>query len=79
MAEKYTHDELVELMKKPGWTLQADEPDEAASGTLEDLLTTSHQRQAAGHEPGLIRQAETSIELEMIEIEKLWRYLGLPV
>jgi hypothetical protein len=79
MVEKYTHDELVEQIKKPGWTLNTEEPDKAVSGTLEDLLNTTHQRQTAGHVPGLIKQAETSIELDMIEIEKLWRYLGLPV
>jgi hypothetical protein len=59
--------------------LNTDQSDKTVSGTLEDLLNTTHQRQTAGQAPGLIKQAETSIELDMIEIEKLWRYLGLPV
>jgi hypothetical protein len=79
MVEKYTHDELIKQIKKPGWTLNSEEPDKAVSGTLEDLLNTTHEQQTAGNVPGLIKQAETSIELDMIEIEKLWRYLGLPV
>ena len=29
--------------------------------------------------PGLIRRIEDKIELDMIEIEKLWHKLGLPV
>jgi hypothetical protein len=79
MVKKYTHDELVEQIKKPGWILNSEEPDKEVSGTLEDLLNTTHERQTTGNAPGLIKQAETSIELDMIEMEKLWRYLGLPV
>jgi hypothetical protein len=32
-----------------------------------------------GDAPGRIEELETAIELDIIQIEKLWRYLGLPV
>jgi hypothetical protein len=78
MPKKYTHDELVGLVKSPGWKLVPDNDDEHVEGTLEDVLKASHEKHKAGDRPGLIKQIETAIELEMIEIEKLWFYLGLP-
>jgi hypothetical protein len=76
MADKDTHDELVGSIQSPGWTLKGDL---AVSGTLEDVLKAAHERQAAGQPPGLIERVETAIELDMMQIEMLWRYLGLPV
>ena len=78
MPKKYTHDELVEQMKSPGWQHAAG-ADKAGPGTLEDALKASHQRHKSGEHPGLIQQIETTVELDMLQIEKLWRYLGLPV
>jgi hypothetical protein len=79
MADKYTDDELVGLMKSPGWGLVTGRYDKATSGTLEDVLKANHQRRRSGETPGLIQQLETSIELDMLQIEMLWRYLGLPI
>jgi hypothetical protein len=79
MDKKYSHDELVERIKSPGWTVVTDKDDSAQTVSLEDALKTSHERRAKGEKPGIIRQIETAIELDMIDIEMLWRYLGLPV
>lgn len=79
MANKYTDDELVELVKSPGWGLVTEKDDKVASGTLEDVLKANHQRRQSGETPGLIQQLETTIELDMLQIEMLWRYLGLPI
>jgi hypothetical protein len=79
MEKKYTHDELVARMKSPGWTVVTDTGEHAHSGSLEDTLKASHERRGNGEKPGLIRQIETTIELDMIQIEVLWRYLGLPL
>ncbi len=74
MANKYTDDELQGLVKTPGW-----KDGKGVSGTLEDVLKASHERHQSDAEPSLIRQLETTVELDMLQIEKLWRYLGLPV
>jgi hypothetical protein len=78
MAKKYTDDELATRVKTPGWRLtgSADTP---ITGTLQHLLNLAHQRRRQGQNPGLIQEIETSIELDMIAVEKLWRFLGLPV
>jgi hypothetical protein len=43
------------------------------------LLNLAHQRKRQGEHLGLIQEIETSVELDMIAVEKLWRFLGLPV
>jgi len=73
MTEKPTHDELVKQLHTPGWRLVA-EDDEAKSGTLKEVLEETHARKA----PGLIRHIETTLELDAIQIQNLWHYLGLP-
>ena len=79
MANKYTPDELAERVKSPGWGLAGGKDGAPVKGTLEEVLTLAHQQYKSGQKPGLIAEIETAIELEMVEIDLLWRYLGLPV
>ena len=51
---------------------------EAASGTLKDVLETTHARKTGKAEEGLIQHIETALELDAIQIQNLWHYLGLP-
>jgi hypothetical protein len=78
MSKKYTDDELATRVKTPGWLLTRN-PDRPITGTLQHLLNLTHQRRRQGEHPGLIQEIETSVELDMIAVEKLWRFLGLPV
>ena len=79
MPDKYTHDELTKRVKSPGWRLVTGKKDDnTVTGTLEHILGLTHERRKGGQAPGLIQEMETKIELEMIQIELLWRYLGLP-
>jgi hypothetical protein len=78
MADPYSDDELTRRVKSPGWRLSAAN-EKPVTGTLEEVLKTGHERREEGHAPGRIQELETAIELDMIQIEKLWRYLGLPV
>ena len=77
MTKKPTHDELVKQLNTPGWRLVA-EDEEATSGTLKDVLETTHARKKRKKEPGLIQNIETTLELDAIQIQNLWHYLGLP-
>jgi hypothetical protein len=70
---RYTHDELVARIKTPGWRRVG--KDKVTSATLEEVLRSTHRLEA----PRLIQEMDTEIELDLIEIQKLWRYLGLPV
>jgi hypothetical protein len=78
MANRYSDDELTKRVASPGWR-HASKDDAPVTGTLEEALKSGHARHAKGHGPGRIEELETAIELDMIQIEKLWRYLGLPV
>lgn len=79
MNDKYSDEELVGLIKSPGWAADDKKNATPVAGTLEDVLKARHQQYQRGEDAVLIRQLETSMELDMIQIEKLWRYLGLPV
>jgi hypothetical protein len=80
MTKKPTHDELVKQLHTPGWRLVTEEEDQpdTASGTLKDMLETTHERKKRKKEPGLIQNIETTLELDAIQIQNLWHYLGLP-
>ncbi|HKQ10970.1 MAG TPA: hypothetical protein VJS85_07250 [Rhizomicrobium sp.] len=78
MTKKPTHDELVKRLHTPGWRLVTEDEPEAASGTLKDVLETTHARNKGKKAPGLIQHIETTLELDAIQIQNLWHYLGLP-
>jgi hypothetical protein len=80
MPDKYTHEDLTKRVTSPGWRLvKGRKNDNPVTGTLEHILGVTHERRTGGQVPGLIEEIETRIELNMIQIELLWRYLGLPV
>ena len=74
MVGRLTLKELIARLDTPGWRLVGDDDDTSETGTLKDVLETSHQQRGGG----LIKQIETSVELDMIQIEQLWHHLGLP-
>jgi hypothetical protein len=78
MASRYTDDELTNRVTSPGWR-HVPKDGVPVTGTLEDALKSGHALHASGGAAGPIEELETTIELDMIQIEKLWRYLGLPV
>jgi len=77
MSDKYSPEQLAGLATTTGWHL--DSGDKPTVGTLEDVARLAHEQHSAGKRPGIVRQIETSIELDMLQLEQLWRYLGLPV
>ena len=77
MANHYNEDDLTRRLASPGWREKKDE--DAVSGTLEHVVRATHDRKMKGEAPGPVEEIETTIELDLIQIEKLWRYLGLPV
>jgi hypothetical protein len=78
MADKYSAEELKAKMKASGWRLVRDK-EAPITGTLQNLVHLTHQRHSQGETPGLIQEIETRIERDMIESERLWLSLGLPV
>ena len=80
MPNHYDEDDLTARLASPGWRLKPGAKDETAvSGTLEHVVRATHDRKMKGEGAGPVQEIETAIELDLIQIEKLWRYLGLPV
>ena len=73
----WSNEDLAALRTSPGWRLEADEATQ--DGTLDDVAKLAHERHARGEHPGLIQQVETSVELDMLQLEALWYSMGLPV
>jgi hypothetical protein len=79
MAGKYSDSELVEKINSPGWEHVGSESGNTTPGTLAEIVKVAHQSNAEGEHPGLIREIETTVELDMLQLAMLWRRLGLPV
>lgn len=79
MADKYTHDQLVEQLDKPGWRSVPDDLAMPAEGTLRQMAEAAHGRRTRGKAPGLLQHMATRIEVDAVQLEKLWYYLGLPL
>jgi hypothetical protein len=77
MPNDYSHDDLVTRVNTPGWRLTGGTA--PVEGKLDDVLRVAHDRQTSGDHPGRIEQIETAIELDLIQMQQLWRHLGLPV
>jgi hypothetical protein len=74
MPNDYSHDILTQKLNSPGW--QRRSGDKSQSGTLEELARSAHADRA--NNPGVIKEIETAVELELVQLQKLWEYLGLP-
>jgi hypothetical protein len=49
------------------------------NGTLKEMVETTYDRRRSGLASGYIQELETSIEVDMLQIQALWHQLGLPV
>ena len=78
MTDNHRDEDLTRQLHSPGWRLTGDKTQQPVTGTLNDVLVESHSRKSRGEHPGRIQKIVTTIELDMIQIEQLWRYLGLP-
>lgn len=79
MASKYTHEQLVERLDKPGWRTAAENEAMPREGSLRTLVEAAHARRAKGQSSGLLREIVTEIEVDMVQLQELWHHLGLPV
>ena len=75
MPDNYSPDDLKKKLTTPGWQ-RTNAKGATETGTLKDMATKAHEDRA--HHPGTIKEIETAIELELIQLQQLWRYLGLP-
>ena len=79
MASRYTDDELTNRVRSPGWRHAPDKDGTPVTGTLEEALKSGSRAACERRGAPAIEELETAVELDIIQIEKLWRYSGLPV
>ena len=75
MPNDYSQDDLTNRLTKSGWQ-RTDATGTTERGTLKDMATKAHADRAK--HPGVVKEIETAVELELIQLQQLWHYLGLP-
>jgi len=78
MSDEHSHEHLVDLLKTPGWRLLSQKKEPGNTGTLEYTVREAHAQKQKGGAPGVIERIENAVVLDLVQIETLWRYLGLP-
>jgi len=72
--------ELIALLPTKGWNLEAGHTNAVSDHhTLEDLVRRAHERYQKGEALSLIKQVENEVEVDAVELQKLWAHLGLPI
>lgn len=74
----YSLEQLKQKLGASGWRRQV-EGESHTDGTLEDVAKAAHARHAAGKPAGRLQEIETEIEVELFQLQELWRHMGLPV
>ncbi|HJR55145.1 MAG TPA: hypothetical protein VJ798_01090 [Rhizomicrobium sp.] len=73
----YSLEQLKQKLGMSGWRAHLD--DSHQEGTLKELAEAAHARHAEGKPPGHLQEVETEIKVEMMQLQELWRHMGLPV
>ena len=76
---KPSREELIKKLHTPGWNLEAGKSAPIKNRPLEDVVRAAHARHKKGEEPGIIKNLETTLELDLVQLQELWMHLGLPV
>jgi hypothetical protein len=74
----YSLEQLKQKLGASGWRAHGKTGDSHHEGTLEDAARAAHARHAEG-EPGHLQEIETEVKVEMMQLQELWRHMGLPV
>ena len=72
---RYSLEELKQKLGASGWRAHG----ESGERTLEEAAKAAHARHAQGQAPGRLQEIETEIELDLFQLQELWRHMGLPV
>ena len=75
---KYSIDELKQKLVSPGWQTITGNKDHPEEGTLKDMVEAAHDRRNNGQAAGYLKEIETEIEVDALQLQELWQHLGLP-
>ena len=73
----YSLEQLKQKLAAPGWRAHAE--GKPLEGTLGEVAEAVHARHAQGHATGHLQEVETEIKVDLLQLQELWRHMGLPV
>jgi hypothetical protein len=76
---KYSTDDLKAKLAKPGWRTVTGNSSMPKEGSLSEMASAAHARHTSGQAAGTLQEIETEIELDALQLQELWRHMGLPV
>jgi hypothetical protein len=74
----YSLEQLKQKLAAPGWRAHAESGDTHHEGTLAEAAEAAHARHAQGQPPGHLKEIETEIKVDLMQLQELWRHMGLP-
>jgi hypothetical protein len=75
---KYPLEDLKRKLGDKGWRTNTGNDGFPVEGTLSEMVEAAHGRRKKGHAMGIIEEIGTEIELDLIQLQLLWQYMGLP-
>ena len=77
---KPTKEDLISRLPSSGWEMKTGiDGAPLKDYTLEEAVRAAHLKHKNGESFGIVSQIETAIELDLIQLQLLWEYLGLPM
>ena len=76
---KYDLEQLKQKLGAAGWRAQDEGGGAPLEGTLSDAAKAAHARHIQGQPAGRLHEIETEIEVDLFQLQELWRHMGLPV
>ncbi len=75
---EYLLEELKRKLGEKGWRTNTSNDGFLVEGTLSEMVEAAHGRRKKGHAVGIIEEIATEIKLDLIQLELLCQYMGLP-
>jgi hypothetical protein len=74
----YLLEDLKRKLAHDGWRTNTGSSAFPVQGTLGEMVEGAHGRRKSGQAVGVIEEVETEIKIGMLQLEELWRHMGLP-
>ena len=74
----YSLEDLKRKLADDGWRTETGSSAFPVQGTLGEMVEGAHSRHKSGQAVGVVEEVETEIEIDMFQLEELWRHMGLP-
>lgn len=74
----YSLEDLKQKLTDDGWRTDTGNSAFPVQGTLGEMVHGAHGRRKNGQTVGIIEEIATEVKIDMLQLEELWRHMGLP-